>query len=175
MASPLQGFLHHAMRRHALTLSLAFLALATGLGGAHAAYRVEHLVRPPSFRATAPADTQETRLHIVPLSRGRTNIHVLVRKGTVRHDRDSLADSTLHTPVPATLILSPAVTWLQVRADPEHHPVELRFMDVTLQPYERWPWGRIVTMRKVDGRWRIEAMFLPVDTVRPFAQRSRTP
>lgn len=154
------------MRRHALTLSLVFLALAVGLGAAHAAYRVERFVRPP-FRATPPVDTQETRVHIVSLTPGRTSINVLVRGGTVRFERDSLRDTALRSPVPVTVVLSPEATWMRVTTDPEHHAVELRFIDVTLEPYERPPWGRVLTLRKVDGRWQTAAMFLPADSVRP--------
>ena len=161
------------MRRHALTLSLALLTLAVSLGGARAAYRVERLTRPPSFRATAPRDTQETRVQILPLAPGITTVHVLVRKGTVRLERDSLADSLLHTRVPATLIVAPEATWLQVRTDPEYHAVELRIAGITLMPHERPPWGRILTLRKVEGRWRGEAMFLPADSVRPSARRRK--
>ena len=162
-----------AMRRHALTLSLAFLALAIGLGAAQATYRLEHLVRPSSFRATPPVDTQETRVHIVSLTPLRTSINVLVRQGTVRFDRDSLADSTLRTPVPITLALSPEATWMRVTTDPEDHAVELRFDGVTPKPYERPPWGRVVTLRKIDGRWQAVAMFLPADSIRSGAGRSR--
>ena len=161
------------MRHHALTLSLAFLALAVGLGAARAAYRVERFVRPPSFRATPPADTQETRVHIVSLTPGRTSINVLVRGGTVRFERDSLRDTTLRSPVPITVVFSPEATWMRVTTDPEHHAVELRFMDVTLEPHERSPWGRVVTLRKVDGRWETVAMFLPADSVRPHPRRSK--
>jgi hypothetical protein len=161
------------MRRYALTVSLAIIALSVGLGAARAAYRVEHLVRSSSFRATPPADTQETRVHIVPLSRGTTNIEVLVRNGTVRFDRDSLVDSILRTPVPITVVLSPEATWMRVRTDPEDHVVELRFLDITPDPLDRPPWGRIVTLRKVEGRWRPVAMFLPVDSIRASARRSR--
>lgn len=161
------------MRRHALTLSLAFLALAVGLGAARAAYRVEHHARTLSFRATPPADTQETRVHIVPLFPGRTSINVLVRNGTVRFERDSIADTTLRTPVPITLVLSPEATWMRVTTNPENHAVELHFLGVARRPSERRPWGRVITLRKVDGRWRPVAMFLPADSVRPYTQRGR--
>jgi hypothetical protein len=160
------------MRRHALTLSLAFLALAISLGGARAAYQVD-VALPQAFRATPPSDTMGTRVQIVPLTPGRTSITVLVRNGTVRVDRDSLADSTLRTPVPITVVLSPEAMWMQVTTDPEHHAVELRFSGVRLAPYERPPWGRVVTLRKVDGRWQTVAMFLPADSVRYHARRSR--
>lgn len=161
------------MRRHAFTLSLALLTLAVSLGAARAAYRVESRLRPPSFRAVAPAEPQETRIEIIPLARGRTSVHVRVRKGTVRHERDSVADSTLQTLVPATLILSRETAWMQVRTDPEYHPVELRIAGVTLKPHERAPWGRILTLRKVEGRWQAETMFLPADSVRHRTQRGR--
>jgi hypothetical protein len=172
MALPLQA-LYHAMRRYAVTLSLAIIALSVGLGAARAAYRVEHLARSSSFRATPPADTQETRLHIVPLSLGTTNVEVLVRNGTVRLDRDSLADSILRTPVPITVVLSPEANWMRVRTDPEDHAVELRFLGIRRAPFDRPPWGRILTLQKVDGRWRPVAMFLPVDSIRASAQPSR--
>jgi hypothetical protein len=162
------------MRRHAVTLSLAFLALALSLGGARATYRVEHLARAPFFRATAPADIQETRVQILPLAPGITTVRIVVRTGTVRLERDSLAGSTLETRVPATLILSPEATWLQVRTDPQYHAVELRIAGVTLKPHERPPWGRILTFSKVEGRWRADVMFLPADSVRPHARRRRS-
>jgi hypothetical protein len=151
------------MRRLALTLSLTVLALAISLGGARAAYQVD-FARPPAFRATPPSDTVGTRVHIVPITPGRTSITVLVRNGTVRFDRDSLADTTLRTPVPITLVLSPEATWMRVTTEPEHHAVELRFSGVKLRPYERPPWGRVLTLRKVDRRWQTVAMFLPADS-----------
>lgn len=161
------------MRRHALTLSLALLGLAVTLGGAAAAYRVERHTPPATFQAAAPADTHVTRIQVLPLTRGITTIHVLVRQGTVRLERDSLAVNTLQTRVPATLIVSAEATWLQVRTHPEAHAVELRIAGVTLKAHERPPWGRILTMRKVDGRWQAETMYLPADSVRPHAQRGQ--
>jgi hypothetical protein len=142
--------------------ALAIVAIAVLLGGARAAYELPH--RPAATDPAAP-DSQDTRVEVKPLGRARTEIWVLVRKGTVRLERDSIADSTLRTEVPAVLMLSSEVTWLRITTEPELRAVQVRIAGMALKPHEMVPWGRVVTFRKVDGRWQSETMFLRADSL----------
>ena len=152
------------MRNRVVFLGLAFLAATIAFSGAWAAYQVQY----SSPRASV-AQLADTRVEVRPLGRGPTTIRVLVRPGTVRLERDSLARGTLQTPVPAVLLLSPEVTWLRIMTDPESHAVEVLIAGPPLKRHERAPWGRVVTLRKVDDRWQSEVMFLRADSI-PFTR-----
>jgi hypothetical protein len=147
------------MRRYVLGLGLTLFALTIAFSGAWAVHRFQ---RTAVASAALPADT---RIEVRPLGRGPTAIRVLVRKGTVRLHGASVSDSALQAAVPAVLLVSPEATWLRIMTDPDSHAVQVHIAGVALKPHERAPWGRVVTLRKVDDRWQAEPNFLQADSL----------